>query len=426
MKRKIRSKKNFLTVFFFLATFASVVTVFNACQKNALPNPHPDGTLVKFAQSWYTDTVLAQNNANTNIHYLERMKSLGGLLEWSKAREYNENGVHMVVTPVQQDAKPFQNKAYEAAQSLIFYIDKSGQMQLKIAELMSGKNESLGKDVTPVVEKAFLHAYSDAKIAAPDIKTNIIFLNRNFNSAESFKIADGTMTKSNFKLLNTSVSNAGGGTHTILSSSGYYETWYLLGIWYDVDTGEVVSVDVLSTYQQCVGTCDQWSPVDDPGGTGGGSINDCLNSTLQNVSALSNGVYVTSEFVSDNVTDAGNLKKYRNPDWIVLKGPGWSLHSHEKGIVSLVDAPTNKWQWESLDHVNITMAGQTYGGSLSPSAGIGTPSFVPGTPNILYAGMSVDFDVTFTPLNVCQAVNALVPAFTNNYTANAIFAAKPN
>ena len=143
------------------------------------------------------------------------------------------------------------------------------------------------------------------------------------------------------------------------------------------------------------------------------------------VNDLSGRAVEASEKVSDNVSNFDNLRKYKNPDWIVLKGPSWAIHSHETGVVKLVNAATNKWQWESLSHVNISFVGTSFGGSIEPVSSTGTPSFVPGTQNVLYAGMSVNYNVKFTPLCNNPLCNMAFPAYTNNYTSNAIFDAKP-
>jgi len=65
------------------------------------------------------------------------------------------------------------------------------------------------------------------------------------------------------------------------------------------------------------------------------------------------------------------------------------------------------------------------GGSISFSQGVGTPSFTPGTPGVLYAGMSLSFTVTYSAACNCPGVNIFLPPTTIPYTATAIWDANP-
>ena len=133
-------------------------------------------------------------------------------------------------------------------------------------------------------------------------------------------------------------------------------------------------------------------------------------------------VQLMSEYISAEVTQIDTLRKYKKPRWRILKGVGWSLFSTESGIVKHVNGV---WIWESLEHVAIDMTGMVYGGTVSYTQGVGTPSFTPGTPNVRYAGMSLNFSVTYQVLCACPGANSLFPPKTKNYTSNAIFSAEP-
>ncbi|HET9057329.1 MAG TPA: hypothetical protein VFN30_10845, partial [Chitinophagaceae bacterium] len=165
----------------------------------------------------------------------------------------------------------------------------------------------------------------------------------------------------------------------------------------------------------------------DSGGGGGGSGGDseCLNNCTSAFNALYTGSQVVAETISFDISTISDFTKYKNPKWRILKNLTWSLYSQEYGVVRLVDSQTNKWQWESLVHGPITKEGFTPGGTVTFTQGVGTPTFTPGTQNILYAGMSLNFDVTYSPICDCLGVSNIIPSVTVNYTANALWEAKP-
>jgi hypothetical protein len=155
-----------------------------------------------------------------------------------------------------------------------------------------------------------------------------------------------------------------------------------------------------------------------------GADDDCSN-VCQEVSNALSDVQVISEDIDFNITPIDALKKHKNPRWRILKNLTWSLYSQEEGVIKLVDPQTNKWQWESLQHNSISKEGFTVGGTIAYTQGVGTPSFTAGTPNILYAGMSVNVSVTYSPACDCGGANVIIPSFTKNYTSNAIWSAQP-
>ena len=414
--------------FLSLAGFCSalIIPLLFSCQKSTHSDTKNAAELVENAHSWFTQKMAGSGQNSPASPYLTRMQAIEKLLNWEDAKEYANDGVQYVLVPCAYEIKPFRNKSFEAAKMLVFYLDKSGNMKMKISEILSAKGTSLGNNLREIISRSFVNYYTGKNKSTSSINANIIFYNENYIPENSYKIVNGSWLPAKFVLQNKKITHSDQHVSTAgtLSASGYYETWYLVGYFYDLDTGEIISAEIINTWQQCVGICDTWGPVDDFGGTGGGSTN-CEDVALQCVNDLSGNAVEASEKVSDNVSNFDNLRKYKNPDWIVLKGPSWAIHSHETGVVKLVNAATNKWQWESLSHVNISFVGTSFGGSIEPVSSTGTPSFVPGTQNVLYAGMSVNYNVKFTPLCNNPLCNMAFPAYTNNYTSNAIFDAKP-
>jgi hypothetical protein len=193
--------------------------------------------------------------------------------------------------------------------------------------------------------------------------------------------------------------------------------WYLVTTYYENGIQVYQTREYVGT--TCYGCDDPTIMSLCPDDSNSGSEGNC------DIPDLITGTTVVSETISTQVSDIDDFTKHKDPVWRILRNVTWSLYSHETGIIKLVDVANNKWQWESLFHSGISMAGMPVGGTVSFNNGIGTPSFTPGTPNILYAGMSVSFSVTYAPVCNCPGVNLFLPPTTIPYVANAIWDAKP-
>jgi len=164
---------------------------------------------------------------------------------------------------------------------------------------------------------------------------------------------------------------------------------------------------------------------------GGYSDTECLQEQINNFSNEAGGASTSSEVISENSNAIDPFTKNVSLSWRCLKGfGGWSLVSHESGIIKLVDINNNQWAWVSLSHNSITMQGSTLPGtSISHSTGVGTPSFTESTAqnsNVFYAGMELKFSVTYTPICSCAGVVAiLLTPVTYNYTSSKYWLAKP-
>lgn len=174
--------------------------------------------------------------------------------------------------------------------------------------------------------------------------------------------------------------------------------------------------------EDCVlyGTCDL------PGDECGGCETECTlteDQATELSNNLSENVSISSQTDAISFTDIDEFKKRKDPKWICLKSLTWKLISKELGIIKLVDATNDIWNWESLTHSGISLNGIPIGGTVTSNQGIGTPSFVAGTSNVLLASMSLNFDVTFSPAGVanCPGLNLILAPYTYNYTSTSVF-----
>ena len=198
--------------------------------------------------------------------------------------------------------------------------------------------------------------------------------------------------------------------------------------WYQCDyIGNGVGYNCQLLYSDYI-PCEGGDDENEGGGGGGGGSetgNQCAAQCANDFNALVNGTIIASETIDIHVSDIDGLTKNKNPEWRILKNLTWALFSHEMGTIEHVTSPEDRWEWRTLAHHSITFAGQAYGGSVSFSQGVGTPSFTPGTSNVLYAGMSVSYTVTYAPLCNCPGVNVILPPTTIPYSSNAIWNANP-
>lgn len=208
--------------------------------------------------------------------------------------------------------------------------------------------------------------------------------------------------------------------------------WYHVTYYYD-ENGYFLYKNEEYLYQTCYAcgeitpwgqamTCDYLN--DDTGG-GGGII--CDISCVDNfVNSYSNATISNSDVSIETVT-INALEKYKNPKWEILRGNGWKLYSQELGKIKLVNVSDNKWVWTELTHSGISFIGvQPPGTTITHSQGVGTPSFVPGAPNVLVAGMELDFDVTYTPeCKDCTRASEFLRPVSRNYKSNKLWNANP-
>ncbi len=328
--------------------------------------------------------------------------------------------------PTHEKRKPFDNLGYEFARYLIVYKATGGTIKMNVAEMLSGKGETLGDDPGRAINRAFKKMLFSTNEPTDGESPTVIFYNRDYKRESSYQAKAGRWKKVDAALQNIKASHDG---KESLKTSGISrtevncETYYLVYKLTDDDTGEVISITILAQWTQCSGS-------EDFGGIGGnseapaGRNNSCLNEGIENASILSN-VTVTSEYEGEDILNTEEpLTKETNPKWVCMRGVGWILSSQEKGKIRLAAVGSNpgedRWEWQSLAHGGISMTGFAIGGSVSASQESGTATVTP-----LIALMAINFDVTYAPAYNCPVINLIIPPYTFNYTAYASFNSKP-
>ncbi len=425
-----------------MAITTSAVVLYTGCKKNDSAGPSFGKNLLDDAKSFYeNDVILNESKRSTDTLALKEgamgkpglMKKIGRLLKWNEAQEYTLNGTHFLVTPLDENIRPFANKEYEAARCLIFYKDGASNMQMHIMEMVGQKSKPINGSVQEVAVAAFKNFNSGKNIMLGAVESNILFYDAQYKYEKGFRVTN-QLQGAPLRLQHTiQVSK-----RPVLSTTGQRTTeadgctiHYLVGYHYDLATGEWIDYEILTTWAECP-QGENPPSFGGAGGSSGGSTptDQCFNDCTANMLSLSSEAAVASDLVSFDVSDGigsfGRLTKWQKPRWVCLKNLTWVLISEEEGQIELANPRSNQWSWKYLEHKSITFSGASYGGSVTPDNGSGTPSFVAGTRNVLVAGMELHFNVTYAPICDCPLIKLVAQSYSVPYTAHAIFPAKPN
>ena len=211
----------------------------------------------------------------------------------------------------------------------------------------------------------------------------------------------------------------------------YLQTWF---VWSD---GSMTLESEVYVFTTCDGDCWQSRIANGRnygtncnGGGGGGGIeyDACLNAAVTNFESVVNAAQAVSQTIGFDVSTIDEITKNKNPKWRILQGwSGWELESQEIGVIKLIDQGTNQWAWKSLTHGSISMVGSPPPGvAVEFNQGVGTPSFTPETAaatTVLYAGMKLNFNVTYRLLCDCPYVPVVgqLPPVIKPYTSTSTF-----
>jgi hypothetical protein len=380
------------------AALISIIMIVGCNKKDLSKNPGYEGSLIEQARTYFNNEILSGPSSASGAQN-QRQKN-PKLPVWEKAYISKSGGLEIVNVPLKYEKsiglksqKDGQSSPLEQRSLLVFIKDRLGKFKSNVTTYIPGeylKNNT--NNLSAIIINEDWYGNSQSKFAVKDGK-----LRKFKQSSTSIAARVESQTCTIIDWYNCNVDNYG----------GYYNCTYLY-------------TEVVSCWDESL---DPYDPDAGGGGGGGAAPGDPASCTLPDMEA---GVSTSSQTIGVGVGDIDAITKYKNPDWVILTAPTYKLISHENGKVQLADPQINKWVWLELSHRSITMEGFTIGGSISYTQGTGTPSFVAGTPNVIYGGMSVSFAVTFSPASVtCGNVTIGIPAYSKNFTSNAIWAANP-
>jgi len=403
-------KKNFsrnykLLLVFFISTAA--ILLYTGCKKYATPAAGTGSLLSEDARSWYENDVIQNEIKNSKdtlplkkglVRKPGLMKQIGGLLKWNDAMEYNDKGTSFLVTPLDEDIKPFANKDYEAGRCLIFYKDAAGDMQMRIMEMIGQKGMPINGTIQEIASAAF-HNYTTGKnISQGRINTNILFYNRDYKYEKGFAIRTGAAGRE-LRLQNSKQAAKRPPLSTMNkreSEADGCTIHYLVGYHYDTGTGQIVDYEILTTWAECP---DGETYPSYGGGGGDGGVaplpptDECVIGAAHVLDEMTTNVTVVNNTVSISLEAEYALTRTKKYDWVVLQSVGWSIHSFETGVhvKNSNPDPSLSWQWQSLKNNGIGMSGVSIGGNIDYSVIRAIPSV--GKYNAI---MDLDFKVKYS------------------------------
>jgi hypothetical protein len=381
------------------AIITGAMILYTACRKPF--NPDIDSSsLIGKAKNWFTNDVVKKERdmlekpdsiLGLYVRRFARMQKLSSLLNWNEAKEYNEDGIHFVISLVNQARKPFKNQNFEAARAIIFYLDRSGRMKMNIMEILGNKGGSLGSDLQQIARFAFVNKQVKKNDRMEGLNATIIFYEENYRQDGSFQIKNGSWSPAKVELKNrATVKERPLGTRAQRTTCQTCTHWYLVGFWYDTQTLEVLSYEILDEWDECT----ENGPPTDPGYGESPSPpveEDCNISTQQALNDLSNAT-VSNETQSISTIDETPVTRTKKYEWVILRGVGWYLFSFERGVHVKTNNtnPSLQWKWQSLEHQGIARVGVVIGGSAEYGLISATPTL-----GLYNAIMDIDFKVTY-------------------------------
>ena len=234
-----------------------------ACKKQA-GSSTASVTLIENAKTWFETNVVTPEKEmlfNTKaILPLEspyrrfaRMRKIDKFLNWESSKQYNLNGINFIITPISEKRKPFSNQEYEAFRDLIIYQDRLGNMKMTILEALGKKGTSLGNDIESIAYTAFTNMFfNKTGRTNSDLNATVIFYNRYYSPETSFQITNGIWNNNKARLINLKkYPGQRPSTAARTTTCGGCDTYYLVGYWYDIVTGEVISSEIIGEFDSC-------------------------------------------------------------------------------------------------------------------------------------------------------------------------------
>jgi hypothetical protein len=381
------------------------------------------GELILKINSWLDKQKSpTQPNKAANIDLLKESIDFSSL----KLEDFYQNEKFIVIT-IKEEYKIKKNIDKNTISVLLLVTDKIGNIiQGNIVLYIPDKNQQMNT----IPNNTFFKMYNEKNLACDGL---FRFLSPTGRWVYQREYKNGKL--SSFGYVKASHNNEG----AALNNEGRVETdctyfFFILTLWVD---GVPVAQEVTYLGRICESPCDdpnnQTLCPDDGGGGGGGSgagdvnVDEfCINAAISEFQQEVNGAQTTSQTEGINFSDIDQITKNKNPKWRILTGAfgSWHLSSQENGVIKLIDPVENKWAWKSLTHGSISMTGNTLPTtSVEYDQGFGTPSFTPetaATTNVFYAGMSLNFTVTYRL--VCNCPNVPIvgwfPPVHVEYTSN--------
>lgn len=293
---KIRKKAVMIAL-----SLATIVITFFACKKSFHDDGYSDNNPIVTNAKSYLGTLVNSENVlldmpyndlkrNANLRRFARIGKLSNAAKWSKAKSFYQKQTSYTIVPVNEDVHQLSNKSFESVRYLLFHKRDNDKIEMNIIEMYS--KVTLGTDIPAAVLISAENLLFNESKTVNVLSASVIFYDRFYYNSGSYEIINGAWKQAKIIVENSpfkpsinriqvnSVGRSNGNdiVKATLSSvspmSGCFtcSTYYLVGIWSDNSTGEVISVEILGSWDECteVGGPGLGSP---PGSTGNNNNN---------------------------------------------------------------------------------------------------------------------------------------------------------
>ncbi len=431
--RLLIRKRKLLGLFIWIFLLIGMFQV--SCKKTDSTISPEAGKEIQSARSWFIKEVVQKekdflqlkkwtNTKDSVARLFSRMTKLEKAVEWNQAKSFSDQGWDLVIAPVEELEAGFVNKKFLRGRAIVIFTNPDGVRDLTIVEVLLKPGSSV--DLIRLVQAGFLNRHQLAADRTGNLNAELLFYDRDYRHETSRRLVNGNWEGSKYKLsikVGSASKSRMMASFSQSTSCSNCSTWYLVGFWYDQQTGQVDDYSILTQWEECTAK-DQDPSYGD--GTSTDTKQACIDECVEDASDLSSEGREVAETVSRREIYYDQMTKEVLLKWKVLKGLSWSVYSYEKGKIRLVGLNPTKWVWESLVHDRMGVEGFSIAGTVEVENDIGIPSFTAGTKNVLYAGMQVTYTMVYTPVcGSCGGLDKVIGPIRKSHTASAFWPATP-
>jgi hypothetical protein len=173
--------------------------------------------------------------------------------------------------PINDNVHQLDNKSIESVRYLLFSKRDNDNMQMNIIELYSRRDGSLGTNLIANLKTIVDNVLFNESRPIDNLNASIIFYNRYYYNVGSFMTNNGIWKEAKIVVENSSRRPSFGSISSLstqnsnennfqknllsamspMSGCSVCTDYYLVGIWYDESTGQIVDSEILDTWQEC-------------------------------------------------------------------------------------------------------------------------------------------------------------------------------
>jgi hypothetical protein len=259
-----------------------ILSTIYACHKKYESLTHDNSSsIIENSKIYYSNLVRSEESLlampydqlkkNSNLRRFARIGKIKSLLDWNNAQDFYRNGTAYVIVPLVNNGSHQANPNFESIRCILFFQRDGDKIEMNIIEVYRKKDE--------INETSLLNSlkiFSENKIFKENSSINglnasVIFYDQYYYNRSSFIVKNGAWQRAKIIVENTTrsfnrsyissmstesetLTKVTKSLNTISPMSGCMvcTSYALIGIWYDIQTGEIVDTEVLDTWEECV------------------------------------------------------------------------------------------------------------------------------------------------------------------------------